>query len=71
MGGAGGVLGSWGRARALGFSRPHPTPPLTGAPSLPCCPVLSWSPKLWNDEVDKVSLDLGGWRGWGAAGGVG
>lgn len=66
-----GVLGSWGRAWALGFSCPHPTPLLTGAPSLPCCLVLLWSPKLWNDEVDKVSRlgRLGGrglkWVGMG------
>ncbi|VFV21374.1 sh3-domain grb2-like endophilin b2 [Lynx pardinus] len=56
--GRGGLSGSWGRTRALGFSSPPSTPPLTGAPSLPCCAVLLRSLKLWNDEVDKAEQEL-------------
>ncbi|XP_078292520.1 endophilin-B2 isoform X6 [Panthera onca] len=44
--------------RALGSSSPPSTPPLTGAPSLPCCAVLLRSLKLWNDEVDKAEQEL-------------
>ncbi|XP_045877958.1 endophilin-B2 isoform X6 [Meles meles] len=67
------ILSASASAAAAGPSSPgaaapeHSSRPLSlrvlrpraqSAPSLPCCPVLSWSPKLWNDEVDKAEQEL-------------
>lgn len=67
-------LGELGQGVGSGVQPSSPHSPLTSAPSLPCCPVLLWSLKLWNDEVDKVSLGSGalgaGLKRVGMGGGV-